>query len=115
MSAPELRALAADREQTQARIQDMHGELAAMHAAAANSNVDDEHDPEGSTTAFERAQLESVLAQAMRHLEDIDAAIRRVERGTYGRCETCGQPIALARLQALPAARQCVLCAARGD
>jgi DnaK suppressor protein len=115
MSAPELRALTADREQTQARIKDMHGELAAVHAAAANSNVDDEHDPEGSTSAFERAQLESVLAQSTRHLEDVDAALRRVERGTYGRCETCGRPIGVARLQALPAARQCVLCAARGD
>ncbi|MDP9092856.1 MAG: TraR/DksA C4-type zinc finger protein [Actinomycetota bacterium] len=113
MSEPELRALTADREQTQARIQDIHAELAAVHAAAANSNVDDEHDPEGSTTAFERAQLESLLAQAMRHLEDIDAALQRVQRGTYGTCETCGGPIAGVRLQALPAARQCILCAAR--
>jgi DnaK suppressor protein len=115
MSEPELpfdRALSADREATETRIQDMQSELAAIHAAAANSNVDDEHDPEGSTTAFERAQLESLLTQSVRHLEDISKALRRVEQGTYGTCENCGGPIAPARLQALPAASQCVTCAA---
>jgi RNA polymerase-binding transcription factor DksA len=40
-------------------------------------------------------------------------ALGRVERGTYGRCEHCGQPIPVARLDALPYARHCAACATR--
>jgi RNA polymerase-binding transcription factor DksA len=40
-------------------------------------------------------------------LEDVERAIRTLEAGTYGLCETCGKPIAKDRLDALPAARFC--------
>ena len=46
-----------------------------------------------------------------RQIEEIDAAVRRMKDGTYGTCTECGLPIAVARLQALPAARLCVKCA----
>ncbi len=42
---------------------------------------------------------------------EIDAALRRLAEGTYGTCEGCGESIAEARLQALPATRFCVACA----
>lgn len=47
-----------------------------------------------------------------RRLEEIEAALARVESGTYGRCEECGARIAAARLEAEPATRWCVACAA---
>ena len=47
---------------------------------------------------------ESVLAEAK-------AALVRLDRGTFGRCETCGQPIARARLDALPYTPLCIDCA----
>ncbi|RZU02580.1 TraR/DksA family transcriptional regulator [Rivibacter subsaxonicus] len=40
----------------------------------------------------------------------IEAALRRVERGDYGRCADCGEAIALARLQIEPAAERCTPC-----
>jgi DnaK suppressor protein len=43
-------------------------------------------------------------------LAKIDEALRRVERGTYGQCAECGEPIAAARLKALPFATLCRLC-----
>ncbi|MDP6559093.1 MAG: TraR/DksA C4-type zinc finger protein [Candidatus Binatia bacterium] len=46
-----------------------------------------------------------------RALEEIDAALNRIENGTYGICENCGRRILLPRLQALPAARLYVKCA----
>jgi RNA polymerase-binding transcription factor DksA len=49
----------------------------------------------------------SVLDQARRDLDDVDAALRHLAEGTYGRCEACGEPIGEARMQALPAARYC--------
>jgi RNA polymerase-binding transcription factor DksA len=81
-------------------------------SAVAGSNIDDEHDPEGSTVAFEREQYAAMRAQAQQHLADVDAALARLAAGAYGRCERCGEPIADARLDALPAARRCITCAA---
>lgn len=47
------------------------------------------------------------LAQAEADLADVDAALGRLDDGTYGRCEVCGGPIDDARLSALPATRAC--------
>ena len=103
--------LAADRDATVARIQVMTADLAAVAAASAGSNLDDEHDPEGSTVAFEREQLAALRSAAQQHLDEIDAALARLDAGSYGRCLQCGQPISDERLAALPAARLCVTCA----
>jgi len=81
-------------------------------AATAGSNSDDEHDPEGSTIAFERAQVSALLAEARVALTDMDLALARLEAGTYGTCERCGEPIAAERLAARPATQACVSCAA---
>jgi DnaK suppressor protein len=83
--------------------------------ASADSNADDEHDPEGSTIAFERSQVSALIQQAERRLAEIDAAVGRVRAGTYGRCEVCGEPIADGRLEARPVARTCVGHAAVGN
>ena len=85
-----------------------------MIAASADSNADDEHDPEGSTIAFERSQVGALIAQAREHLAEVEAALGRTQDGTYGVCESCGQPIPSARLEARPVARTCITCAARG-
>jgi DnaK suppressor protein len=107
-------ALAQERARTSARLRALTGDHAGMVEASRDSNADDEHDPEGSTIAFERSQVEALVRQARAHLVEVDAALARVEAGTYGTCERCGQPVAPARLQARPVARTCVGCAARG-
>jgi DnaK suppressor protein len=81
--------------------------------AADGVATDDEHDPEGNTIAWERQQASALLADAKANLADIDAALVRLDEGTYGRCTECGQPIADARLDALPAAGTCIGCASR--
>lgn len=77
--------------------------------ASADSNADDEHDPEGSTIAFERSQVGALVEQAEHRLAEIDAALARVDEGTYGRCEVCGDPIPDDRLEARPVARTCII------
>jgi DnaK suppressor protein len=47
---------------------------------------------------------------ALAELEETDAAIERIDRGRFGRCETCGGAIGRQRLLALPAARFCIHC-----
>lgn len=105
--------LAAKRAETAERAAGLSFELERVMQAATGSNVDDEHDPEGATLAFERAQAAALLDQASRHLAELDRATERVTAGTYGTCERCGGPIAPARLEARPSASTCIDCAAR--
>lgn len=44
-------------------------------------------------------------------IAEVNGALERIEKGTFGLCEVCGQKIARERLQALPYARHCVRCA----
>ncbi len=84
-----------------------------MVDSATSVATDDEHDPEGATIAFERAQIEALIDQSRQQLLELDEALARLERGGYGVCEGCGQPIAAERLEARPTARTCISCAAR--
>ncbi len=47
---------------------------------------------------------------ARRELADIDAALARIQAGSYGRCLNCGGPLGLQRLRAIPEARYCLAC-----
>jgi len=103
--------LGQERAAAQAQIEALTREFDGVVAASQASNADDEHDPEGATIAFERQQIVALLAQARRRLADADAAVSAWEAGTYGRCESCGRPIAAERLAARPTARTCIGCA----
>jgi len=96
---------------TQRRLDRLTADFDEVVAASKDTNADDEHDPEGATIAFERAQVSSVMHATREHLVDVRAAIARWEAGDYGTCERCGRPIAEARLEARPTARRCVACA----
>jgi DnaK suppressor protein len=101
-------ALAAERLETLERLAALRRGHGDVVAASEGSNADDEHDPEGSTIAYERSQLAALIDQAERHLREIDAASARVEAGSYGRCSVCGESIPDARLEARPTARTCI-------
>jgi len=107
VTAPE-ELLCRARAETRVQIAALTADFDAVVEASRGSNADDEHDPEGQTIGFERAQLASVLDQARTRLAELDAAVSRVADGSYGRCEVCGAPIGEARLQARPAARTCI-------
>jgi DnaK suppressor protein len=99
-----------DRERTVARIAALERDLAVLFAATGD-NPDDEHDPEGATIGFERAQVTALLADARAHLADLEEVAHRVTDGSYGTCEVCRQHIGTERLEARPTARRCVRCA----
>ena len=104
-------ALEAERATTLARIGAMTAEFEEIVAGSADSNADDEHDPEGSTIAFERAQTSALLAEARAYLLELERALTRLDAGTYWTCERCSEPIASERLAARPATRTCIACA----
>jgi RNA polymerase-binding protein DksA len=103
--------LTAEHASTEAQIAALTRDLGGIIEASASVATDDEHDPEGATIAFERAQVAALLKRSRERLADLDRAMQRLEEGTYGVCERCGQPIAAERLAARPAARTCIRCA----
>ena len=62
-----------------------------------------------------RARRSTLLAQARRQLEHIEAALRRLDEGTYGMCAECGEAIPPARLRVLPYACRCIRCQERQE
>lgn len=74
----------------------------------------DEESGEGGTMNVERERDLALSAQARAAVDDIDRALRRMDAGTYGLCERCGNPIPRARLKALPHATLCVSCKSGG-
>jgi RNA polymerase-binding transcription factor DksA len=105
--------LLADRERTTRQLEALTSDFDAVVAAASDVATDDEHDPEGATIAYERSRTAALAAQARHHVADIDAALARLDTGHYTVCEECGGVISAARLEALPATRTCIGCAAR--
>ncbi|RVW07253.1 dksa/trar family transcriptional regulator [Prescottella agglutinans] len=102
-----------ERADTERRIDTLVRRFREIVEGSELTTDDDEHDPEGSTIAFERAQVSALLTAARREVEELDAALRRLEDGTYGVCVHCGDAIADARLDALPATRTCIDCSER--
>lgn len=102
--------LAAQRADAAERVATLGRDLDGLVESSVGANADDEHDPEGATIAFERAQLTALLAASRRRLADLDRALGRVADGTYGRCTSCGRPIAADRLAARPTAATCIDC-----
>lgn len=74
-------------------------------------------DPLEQDSAEQAAQLGNVAvvsaleSEAFTQIAQIDAALQRLEAGTYGTCVTCGEPISEGRLKVRPAATQCLECA----
>lgn len=113
MTPDAARALLVEkRRETVARLRGLDESWADIVESARDANIDDEHDPEGSTVAVARAQVSSLADEGRGRLAAIDAALARVDTGTFGVCERCGAAIPDARLEARPTATRCVTCAA---
>ncbi len=104
-------AITAAQQRTTDQIAALERSFAGIVDAAELSSTDDEHDPEGATIAYERAQVSALLRQARDHLVALDAAGQRVDEGTITTCDECAGPIALERVLALPTVRTCIRCA----
>jgi DnaK suppressor protein len=104
------RRLADEQATTTARLHSLRTEFDAIVDGSVDANVDDEHDPEGSTIAFERALVSALMVEADEYLSELGWAADRLNRQTYAVCEACGGTINDDRLRARPASRSCVRC-----
>ncbi len=89
----ELHTKAAERAEHEARAASLTGQM----------------DPD---SLLERELAELGANRAGQAIAEIEDALARIERGTYGRCEACGAAVARERLEAIPHARNCVACSA---
>ena len=74
----------------------------------------DDESGEGGTANIDRERDLALSAQARLAVDEIDHAMAKIANGTYGVCESCGEPIPKVRLKALPHARLCVACKSGG-
>ncbi len=102
------------REEAVAQRDARQADCEAFGDGAERVNTDDEHDPEGATIAFERAQVIALRDDASRRIAALDDALRRLDNGHYGECVGCGRAIPAARLEAIIGVETCVDCASRG-
>jgi RNA polymerase-binding transcription factor len=68
----------------------------------------DDHIADSASETFMRELDDGLEENATRLLDEIEAALRRIDEGTYGTCTVCGRPIDDARLQAVPYATLCI-------
>jgi RNA polymerase-binding transcription factor DksA len=68
----------------------------------------DQHQGDTGTETFEREKDFSLLEQLEAEIGDLDAALRKIDDGTYGSCEVCGKQIEAERLEAMPGTRTCI-------
>ena len=80
------------------------------------STTGDHYDPnfaDSSQVTAERGEAEALAATLGQTLADVERALVKIDNGTYGQCEQCGQAIPEQRLEAMPTARRCIACASK--
>jgi YteA family regulatory protein len=104
-------ALLEERKRVEAALQNLHDENAGtLSEAAGEETAYDNHLADTATETYDR-ELDYTLEENSEHvLAEIDAALKRIEEGTYGICTNCGKPIPEERLDALPWATLCIDC-----
>ena len=101
------------REHSAAVVAEMEAELDGLMRDSGDGAGLDQADV--GATSFERDHELSVLNSERDKLAQIDRALGRIADGSYGQCESCGQPIGKLRLMAFPRATLCMPCKQREE
>jgi DnaK suppressor protein len=105
-------ALLEERQQLLSQVEDLDAEADVKRWR--DAGFDDDPADSGSAS-FERETAQSLSRHARHLLTEIDDAVRRIDAGTFGDCESCGTAIDLERLDAIPYARLCLDCKRRDE
>ncbi len=115
MNATKIKKLRGQLEQRRTEIQ---GELERMDADLRSIGIDQEdergglgnHLAEDGTNVMEAERITTISGDLREVVSQVDAAIERMEAGTYGTCQQCGKPINEERLEAFPYVPYCIDC-----
>jgi YteA family regulatory protein len=104
-------ALLEERKRVQAAIENLQEETSGtLSDDAGEQSAYDNHLADTATETYDR-ELDYTLEENSEHvLAGIEAALKRIEEGTYGTCSNCGKQIPEDRLEALPWATLCIDC-----
>jgi RNA polymerase-binding protein DksA len=104
-------ALLRERARVRGALDNLHNENPGSVEDETGDETQDQHLGDAATAMHDRS-LDYTLEDNEEHLlASIDAALKRIEDGTYGICTNCGRPISEERLEALPWAELCIDCA----
>jgi DnaK suppressor protein len=106
-----LAAVEAEQERTARQVASLEAIVAAIVEASELTSTDDEHDPEGATIAYERAQAIALLRQARADCDALAITRRQLDEHRRVVCSVCRRDIDLERVAALPTTTRCVRCA----
>ncbi len=87
---------------------DLRSRLASLTKEGDSALDFDENFADSGSVAAEQGENLTLAASLRDQLDDVEAALARLDAGTYGRCVVCNEPIPSARLEAMPAARTCI-------
>jgi RNA polymerase-binding protein DksA len=99
-----------ERKRVQEAIDYLHEENPGSIEDETQDSTADNHPGDMATVTFDRELDYTLERNEGRLLQAIDAALTRVDDGSYGACVSCGQPIRSERLEALPWTTQCIDC-----
>lgn len=104
--------LEAFREDLSAKLGEIRGDLAGMRQEALKSSGDAsiESIADYGTDAFDQDFTLGLVEGQAENIEAIEEAIARIDAGTFGQCESCGDFVGKVRLNARPQARLCMPC-----
>jgi RNA polymerase-binding transcription factor DksA len=92
--------LDAQREQLSEQLHDLGVE--------GETGIVDDNFADTAQVSAEQGEAQALAAQLRDQLDDVEHALARLDEGTYGTCEVCGEPIGEARLEVMPATRFCI-------
>jgi len=83
-------------------------QVASLEPGHGTSSEFDDNFADSGQVAAEQGENKVLAAQLRAELDEVERALAKLDAGTYGRCETCGEAISPARLEAVPTARYCI-------
>ena len=109
------RRLLEDRERVQEALKFLHDENPGSMEDETQEIPSDNHPGDVATITLDREIDYTLEENEERVLAAIDGALKRIDEGTFGLCRSCGQQIAIERLEALPYTTQCIDCKRREE
>ena len=99
-----------ERKRAQGALEYLQQENAGLLEDEREEIQSDNHPADDATSTYDRELDATLEGNEERAIQAIDAALDRIEAGTYGICDNCGQPIGEERLEAVPWTTQCIDC-----
>ncbi len=104
-----------ERQRVLDAIEYLHEENPGSLKDETEDSTVDNHLADVATVTLDREIDYTLEENSENVLKEIDKALKKIEAGTFGICETCGEPIAEERLAAIPYATQCIDCKRREE